>query len=99
MTHVTRYLRCDLSQRYFIFLLCFVFALAERKNRVPPGRTDTTASTMLPQAKRHLCAAPRSGCDHRLRQSGTFLPIVVRFRAASAKTNNKKWGSTVLPQA
>jgi len=28
-----------------------------------------------------------------------FLPIVVRFRAASAKTNNKKWGSTMLPQA
>jgi predicted PurR-regulated permease PerM len=45
--------------RYFIFLLCFVFALAERKNRVPPGRTDTTASTMLPQATRSLYAAPR----------------------------------------
>jgi hypothetical protein len=31
-------------------------------------------------------------CDHRLRQSGTFLPIVVRFRARSAKTNNRKMG-------
>jgi hypothetical protein len=34
----------------------------------------------------------RIECDHRLRQSGTFLPIVVRFRAASAKTNNRKMG-------
>ena len=32
-------------------LLCFVFALCERKNRVPPGRTDIMASTMLSQAK------------------------------------------------
>jgi hypothetical protein len=28
----------------------------------------------------------RIECDDRLRQSGTFPPIVVRFRAASAKT-------------
>jgi len=41
----------------------------------------------------------RIECDPRLRQSGTFLPIVVRFRAASAKTNNRKRGSTMLPQA
>jgi hypothetical protein len=34
----------------------------------------------------------RIECDHRLRQSGTFLPIVVRFRARSAKTNNRKMG-------
>jgi hypothetical protein len=34
----------------------------------------------------------RIECDHRLQQSGTFLPIVVRFRAASAKTNNRKMG-------
>ena len=26
--------RCDLSQRYFIFFLYFVFALAERKNEI-----------------------------------------------------------------
>jgi hypothetical protein len=26
------------------------------------------------------------------RKSGTFLPIVVRFRAASAKTNNRTMG-------
>jgi hypothetical protein len=34
----------------------------------------------------------RIECDHRLRQSAPFLPIVVRFRAASAKTNNRKKG-------
>jgi len=26
--------RCDLSQRYFIFFLYFVFALCERKNEI-----------------------------------------------------------------
>jgi len=41
-----------------------------------------------------LLSAERSRieCDHRLRQRGTFLPTVVRFRAASAKTNNGKKG-------
>jgi hypothetical protein len=34
----------------------------------------------------------RIECDRRLRQSGTFLPIVVRFRARSTKTNNRKMG-------
>src|SRR6266498_65515 len=32
LTGRTRWLRCHLSQRYVIFFLCFVFALAERKN-------------------------------------------------------------------
>jgi hypothetical protein len=34
----------------------------------------------------------RIECYPRLRQSAPFLPIVVRFRAASAKTNNRKKG-------
>ncbi len=33
-----------------------VFALCERKNETQ------SASTMLPQAKRRLCAAPRNSC-------------------------------------
>src|SRR4051812_33350166 len=68
-----------------------------------------TAKLRLPRADAGLKAAAlhlmtrvgrlRIECDHRLRQSGTFLPIVVHFRAASAKMNNRKWGSTMLPQA
>jgi len=41
--------------RYFIFFCFSFFALCERKKR----KTDKTESTMLPQAERRLCAAPR----------------------------------------
>jgi hypothetical protein len=50
-------------------LLYFVFCLAERKKR----NTAKTASTMLPQAKRRLCVAPRSSCDVQITKRRTIM--------------------------
>src|SRR6266508_5314177 len=46
------------NKRYIIFFCVSFFALCERKKR----NTDKMASTMLPQAKRRLCAALRKSC-------------------------------------
>jgi hypothetical protein len=69
------------SRRFSAVLFFFFvvrFSLAERKNE---QQILMTRITRL-----------RIECDHRLQQSAPFLPIVVRFRAASAKTNNRKMG-------
>ena len=63
MTRLTRSAIEPSAERYFFFFCGLVFALYERKNQA----TDKIVSTMLPQAKRRLDAAPRNSCQSVLR--------------------------------